>query len=376
MNQFVTVEGRTLRKAMKLVSAAIERRNAYPILGNVRMALDKSGLHLTGTNLDVEITAHIDVIDGNGEWVLLIDAGTIDSIAAVAGVMPIKIERITGDSIDAHITLGDGGAFYRIPSTIDPDGWPELKGKRAKQIENFTNGMLAVTLNKVAWAISSEETRYYLNGVCWQIGPDGRRMVATDGHRLGLCRYSPDNAKEPISRIIPRQTVGIIAAHLSGEDVTVFATDNELVIEFVTADAVIRTKLIDGSFPDVNRVIPQKDKLAFRLDLKRQELVTAIDQAMAIGRTRKFDGRAIRFFDKDGRVALERKSPDFGTAHVTMSSKWFSGAKEFGFNASYLRQMVAPCQGDVEIAAIDAGSPFMISDEDESMTRVIMPMRV
>jgi len=377
MRNFVTVEGRTLRHAMKLVSAAIERRTAYPILSSALVKLDKHGLHITGTNLDVEITAHIDVIDGGGNWSLCIDASTLEGVGRVSGVMPVTIEKVKGDTVDVHITLGDGGAFYRLPDAINPDDFPTLKGERAGRIEHFTNGMLPALFGKIAWAVSNEETRYYLNGVCWQIGPEGRRMVATDGHRLGMCRYSPDTDSEAASRIIPRQTVDIITAHLSGIDVAAHATTDPLVIEFVTPSAVIRTKLIDGTFPDVNRVIPKADALTFRLDLKKQEIITAIDQAMIMGRSdRRFDGRAIRFFEQDGRVALERKSVDFGTARITTSSKWSKGAKDFGFNAAYLRQIIAPCQGDVTLGAADAGSPFMVTDEDESVTRVLMPMRV
>lgn len=367
MTDFVTIEGRTLSQAMRPVTAVIKRRNTIPILGHVRLTLDADGLSITVTDLDIEATASIDVIDGTGEWSTCIEASALAGIARAAGVAPITI-RPQADS--AVITVED--ATYEV-QTLPPSDFPEMTGsKRGKLIETFTNGMLASTLDKVRWCISTEETRYYLNGVAWQSRPDGCRFVATDGHRMALCHYSSE-AREQSSRIIPRKTVGIISKHLAGKDVAIFATDKETAIEIAAPGLTIRAKLIDGTFPDVDRVIPREDALKHDFVFKRAEIISAIEKVAATG---GHPGMAIRFQPNDDRVVIERKSPDFGNATVKTSTKWPSDtASPFAFNGRYAKEIVASCHGDITLRMSDSGSPFTFKDEDETMTRVLMPMR-
>lgn len=368
MTDFVTVEGRTLKQALKPVVAVIERRNTIPILGHVRLSLDKTGLRITGTDLDIEATANLDVIDGAGEWSTCLPANVLASIAAASGSMNVRIEP---REYDATVSIDDV-ATYDVHGLPAGD-FPEFGYKRDKLIEAFTNGMLAATLSKVAWCISTEETRYYLNGVAWQSRPDGCRFVATDGHRMALCRYSAAE-DEPSSRIIPRKTVGIIARYLAGKDVKIFATDKDTVIDIVSPDVTFRTKLIDGTFPDVDRVIPRDDALKYDFVFRRDEIISAITQATAIGGDA---GRAIRFMPDQGRVMIERQSPDFGRSAVKTSAAWPAGILDpFGFNARYFKEMAGSCQGDLTLRMMDGGAPFSITDEDETMLRVLMPMRV
>lgn len=372
MTDFVTIEGRTLRQAMRLIMAVIERRNSIPILSHARLALNADGLKITGTDLDVEATVSIDVIDGAGEWSTCLNASTINSIACVAGVAPVRIEP---SDDNATITIDDGIATYELHAIASSD-FPDMGGKRGKLIETFTNGMLAETLDKVSWCISTEETRYYLNGVCWQSTPDGLRFVATDGHRLAICRYSAAE-DEPSERIIPRKTVNLISKHFAGKDVAIFTTDKENVIDIAAPGMALRSKLIDGTYPKVDRVIPREDELKHAFIFKREEITTAIDQTQAINRAET--GRAVRFFNDKDRVSIERKSPDFGNAKVETSAVWPNGKSErpgaFAFNGRYIREIVNACQGDITLLMIDNGSPFAITDADETMTRVIMPMR-
>lgn len=373
MTDFVTIEGRTLRQAMRLIMAVIERRNTIPILSHAKLTLGTDGLKITGTDLDIEATVAIDVIDGAGEWSACLSASILDGIASAAGVATVRIEP-NGDKA-ATLTVDDGIATYELQALPASD-FPDMSIKRGKLIETFTNGMLAETLDKVSWCISTEETRYYLNGVCWQSTSDGLRFVATDGYRLAICRYSTAEG-EQFERIIPRKTVGLIAKHFAGKDVAIFATDKETVIEIAAPGMTLRTKLIDGTFPNVDRVLPRKDALKHAFIFRREEIITAVDKAQAIDRNGS--GRAVKFFNDNGRVAIERKSPDFGSAKVATSVAWPDGKSEkldaFGFNGRYIREIVNACQGDITLRMIDSGSPFAVTDADETMTRVIMPMR-
>ncbi|KYK44523.1 hypothetical protein A1D31_14080 [Bradyrhizobium liaoningense] len=370
MTKFVIVEGRALKQAMKILTAVIERRNTIPILNHARITHSDAGLRISGTDLDLEAHVDLDVIDGaGGEWSACINATTLARIANVAGAMNVRIERADND-LKGTITLGDGAAFYEIETLSETD-YPEIGGERGAMIEAFTNGMFAATLDKVQWCVSAEEVRYYLNGVCWHTDNKGSRFVATDGHRLAICHYAKDAA--PVAhRIIPRKTVRVVTEHLAGKDVKLFAVEPGK-IDIVAPGVTIRAKLIDGTYPDYARVLPNRHDFTF--DLKRDEIVAAIDQATAIGGDRT---TAIKFSNVDGRAMIERRSADFGSARVKTSTAWPAGKEQpsaFAFNSRYLREVANACQGAITLRMVDHASPFTIHDEDATMIRVLMPMR-
>ncbi|WP_454618350.1 DNA polymerase III subunit beta [Bradyrhizobium cenepequi] len=371
MNKFVTVEGRALKQAMRIISAVVERRNTIPILNHAKLTHSKAGLRITGTDLDIDAHADLDVIDGSGgEWSACINASILAGIARVAGTMNVRIERADND-LNATITLGDGAAFYEVETMNELD-FPEIGGGRGDLIEAFTNGMFATTLAKVQWCISTEETRYYLNGVCWHQTKKDRRFVATDGHRMAICKYAKEGG-DTWTRIIPRKTVRIITDHLAGKDVKLFEVDRQNTLEIVAPGLTIRTKLIYGTYPDYVRVLPNKHDFTF--DLKRDEIIAAIDQATAISKDRT---AAIRFYNANDRVAIERRNLDFGNATVPTSTVWPAGKdgpQAFAFNSRYLREVASACQGEISLRMVDQSSPFSIHDEDDTMTRVLMPMR-
>lgn len=385
MTDFVTIEGRALASAMKLATAVIERRNTIPILSHVKITHNENGLEIVGTDLDIFITQQLDVIDGAGYWSTCIPAVLLYGIARAAGVAPVKIEPGSGlddryrkepKIIDvAKITIGEADAFYELQTLPAADMPEPTSGGRADLIDTFTNGMFAATLAKVAYAISTEETRYYLNGVFWDMSQGERRFVATDGHRLACCRYCKEEAPSPaVSRIIPRKVVAFCIQHLAGKDVTIFNTKGETQIEIVAPGVVVRTKLIDGTYPDYRRVIPKAEQVEYSFEFKRQELLTALCQVGILVSDR---GRAVRFREEGGRVAVESKNPDFGSATAPLQAKWPDDkTPSFGMNLGYVRQAVTLCQEEITLRMVDAGSPFVITDADEDMTRVLMPMRV
>jgi len=387
MTDFVTVEGKELFRAMRIATAIIEKRNTIPVLSCVMISVSEAhGLRINATDMDINLAIDVDNIEDDGDWSMCIQAHTLAQIAAMAGAQPVRIERSTrtvearvrhnGTIIPAYqqeqarIIVGDDAAIYEIDALPSSD-FPSMSRARGDSIERFTNGMFAETIKKVAWAVSTEETRYYLNGVAWQAQERGARFVATDGHRLASCRYVSGDDGRRFSRIIPRKTVAFIDKFLRARDVEVFATDNENVIEIETAGMRMLTKLIDGTFPDVDRVIPKE--LNHEFDIKADEFLIAVKQATAVGGEKS---RAVRFHDVDGKLNIERKSPDFGSAKIKTSTDWPKGATSFGMNGRYVSEVFGSCIGTIKLAMADAGSPFLVTDEDSTMTRVMMPMRV
>lgn len=376
--RFATIEGRVLAHALKPLEFVIERRNTMPILGTVLLAVSGSTLQITGTDLDIQITTNLDLIDAAGNWQICVDARLLGRIARAAGVAEMRIAWVEDR---AEITIGDS-LRYEIEAILSPDGFPTMPGTRGAEIERFGNGSLAAMLGKVAWCISTEETRYYLNGVAWQRGLSGSRMVATDGHRLALCRYAPEPAERISSVIIPRKTVALVRKFLAGQDVAIHAVvaanqqgdlaDDPAKLDLIAGRTTIRTKLIEGTFPDIDRVIPKRHEHQFAVN--RQELSAAIDQVTIM--TSQLDGRAVRFFPRDGNLAVDVKNHDMGSGSARTATAWPDGAPEFGLNGRYIKELLAHCEGNVIINQIDAGMPFTVTDDDETMTRVIMPMRV
>jgi len=384
MENFVTVEAKVLAKAMKLASAIAELRVTIPILSTVRLRYGPTGLFVDVTDLDLEASIAVDEIDGSGEWMICIPARELASIAAVSGTTPLRISPVSSirdvgksrerKEVSASIVAGD--ASYDLPAPLDPSEFPQLTGDQMQRIERFTNGQFAAMLKKVSHCISTEETRYYLNGVNWSAKPQGKRFAATDGHRLAACRYAANENGEAFSYIIPRKTVMVLATFLEGADVEVISIGKgnaviETRLDFKAPGILLRTKLIDGTFPDFDRVIP--DGSGHKLDVRRDEMLTAIRQATAIGGWR---GAAIRLQGIDGRLNVATKNMEDGSAKVTTSAAWPAGMGEIGVNSKYMAEMVKHCEGSISFGMTDAGSPLTLSDDDKDMTRVVMPMRV
>jgi len=384
MENFVTVEAKVLAKAMKLANAIIEARVTIPILNTVRLRYGASGLLIDATDLDLHVSIAVDEIEGAGEWMMCVPARDLASVATASGTAPMRIAPLSmildegkaRERVEKSVSILSGDASYALPAPLDPADYPAIAGDRMQRIERFTNGQFAMMLGKVAYCISTEETRYYLNGINWSAKPQGKRFTATDGHRLATCRYAANENEETFSYIIPRKSVGVLAAVLGGADVEIYSVGtgnqiNENVLHISAPGLTFRTKLIDGTYPDFDRVIP-KDH-SHQIGIRREEMLTAIRQATAIGGWR---GAAIRLRGVDGRLNVETKNMDDGTAKVITSASWPEGIDEIGVNSRYMSEMVKNCQGDITFGLTAKSDPMTLIDDDRDVTRVIMPMRV
>jgi len=372
---FVTVDGLSLRRAMALVCNAIDRKTHIPILGCVLISFDGTRLEFRGTDLEVEIETSIDTIDGGYlSWSACIDGAILSDIAKVAGCMSLRIEAKDGE---ASISLGENDAFYTV-STIDSGDFPNLGDSRGGLIETFPDGKFASMLAAATPYVSREETRYYLNGVCWQHGPSGRRMAATDGHRLYCCRYA-DHDGENASRIIPRKAVDILSRIARRASVSVYAVENYAEQIWVDiGDAIVRLKLISGRFPDFDRVIPPSQMQKHVIRFLSADVASAIERACAIGSEQKNNGQAVRFQPEAGKVAIERRRANNDRSKALTAADWPEIGEKlepFAFNGRYFSEMIGGCKGEIELRIIDSSSPFQIADVDETVTRVLMPMR-
>ncbi len=380
VTNFAAVEGRVLAEALKPVCFVVESSNTYPILSYVKLKLDGTTLTVTGTDLNVEVAADIDVIDCAGEWEACVSARVLMQIAKVAGSMSVRIEP--RDSVETNhkgkpttvaevlVTLDQGEAIYTL-YPLSPDSFPSMPGERGDKIEAFTNGQLPAMLNRVSSAMSTEETRYYLNGVCWSVG---QWFAATDGHRLFKLNYSPDGGPM-VQHIIPRKVVLLLSKFLAGADIAVYGVKERACLHFVSDGLTIRAKMIEGTYPDIERVIPKAEKVLHTLDLPAAAVTGALRRVTVLRSVRS--GRAIRLFNSDGAVAMEVKNAEMGNVTAVLhGTVWPAGASDFGLNRDYLKDMVVTCADVVRIGITDPGAPVLISDNDDTLIRVQMPMRV
>lgn len=383
-SKYVSVEAKELASALKLANSIIEVRNTIPILNDVRLNYGKKGLSVEATDLDLHATIHVDEVDGAGTRSLCVPARFLAAVASAAGTgwvhiepaqVEIKNEKTGATSIRHSAEIRVGVASYTVEAHA-PEDYPTIAGEKAGMVERFTNGHFALALKKVSGCICTEETRYYLNGVNWASTPSGKRMAATDGHRLALCRYAANEDETAFSYIIPRKTVGVISQFLANADVEIFSVSNgnkiiDSVLEFKGPGLVLRSKLIDGTFPDIERVIPKE--FAHRLEIRTDEMIPAIRQATAIGGWR---GIAIRLHGVSGKLHVEVKNDEIGTAKVSTSCDWPEDLAPIGVNSRYMADMVKRCQGSVAMQLNGDGGPIALADQDPEMTRLLMPMRV
>ena len=324
----VTVERSELLKSLGHVHRVVERRNTIPILANVLIRADRGTLALKATDLDLEV---------------------IETIAAEANPGGAT-------TVPAHM-------FYDIVRKL-PEGAQVADLKRL--------------IDKTQFAISTEETRYYLNGIYFHSSGTAQaptlRGVATDGHRLAqLDLPLPDGATGMPGIIVPRKTVGEVQRLIEDGEAEILVELSQGKIRFTFARVVLTSKLIDGTFPDYARVIPVGNDKELVVDKK--EFEQAVDRVSTVSSER---GRAVKLSLSNGKLMLSVTNPDSGSATEEIEVEYGAEPLDIGFNSRYLLDIAAQLEGDAAVLKLaDPGSPTLIQDRDtKGALYVLMPMRV
>lgn len=343
----VSIDRSQLAHALATVTRAIESRNSIPILANVLLAVEDGQLRLTGTDLDVEITTSLPVLDAA--------PGSV----TVPGKMLADIaKRATGDIILAldggRLTVASGRSRYKL-DTLSAEDFPSFS---AGKFDTTLELDLAALVAPCVHCISTEETRYYLNGVYLHAVDDRFVAVATDGHRL-MRNVGPAGALQ-YGVILPRKLVGLLPKGA----VTVELSQNK--VRVTSGSMVITSKLIDGTFPDYVRVIPTGNSNVLTVD--RQALMKAVERVAAVSDDKS---RAVKFAVGDVlRLMLADKASD------EVSIEFEGEPLEIGFNARYVNDMLGALdEPNVRFALGDAGMPAVVKGEGE-WTAVLMPVRI
>jgi DNA polymerase III subunit beta len=368
-----TIERATLLKGLSHVQSVVERRNTIPILSNVLLEATAAGqLRMMATDLDLQINESVAAsVDQPGSTT--VSAHTLFDIA-----------RKLPEGAEVQLTVAEGrmaivaGRARFSLGTLPRDDFPVIaEGELPTRFELPAEALKQV-IDKTRFAISTEETRYYLNGIFLHASEDAGKPVlkaaATDGHRLARVTIDlPDGASGMPDVIVPRKCVAELRKLLDEVDGSVGVSLSGTKIRFDLGQAILTSKLIDGTFPDYNRVIPTANDKVLKLDPRSFE--DGVDRVSTIATEKT---RAVKMaLDRD-RITLSVTSPENGTAAEEVPGDYAASPFEIGFNSRYLLDILGQIAGDqVEVHLADAAAPTLIRENDKAPALyVLMPMRV
>jgi DNA polymerase-3 subunit beta len=370
----LTIERGALLTALGHVQSVVERRNTIPILANVQLAAEKGALSLTATDLDLAVVAKVAAkVDKSGATTTPAHV-LYDIVRKLPEGAEVEF-RLGSD--DGRLTVQAGRSEFTLPCLPREDFPVIAEGDLPVQ---FAVGAaeLRRLIDKTRFAISSEETRYYLNGIYLHAaernGVAMLRAVATDGHRLArIDTPLPDGAKDMPGVIVPRKAVGELRKLLDDTDDSVAVALSDTKIRFAFDATVLTTKLIDGTFPDYGRVIPEGNEKVLEADNKA--LAEAVDRVSTISTEKS---RAVKLTVAKGKLVLSATSPDSGSASEELAADYRGDPLEIGFNSRYLLDVASQIEGETtRFAMSDAVSPTLVEDSgDQAALFVLMPMRV
>ncbi|MCZ6605159.1 MAG: DNA polymerase III subunit beta [Alphaproteobacteria bacterium] len=369
-----TIERSTLLKTLAHVQSVVERRNTIPILANVRIeANDESGtIRLTATDMDLTIDEQV-AAD--------ISAGGVTTAPAhmffdIVRKLPDGAQvEVTG--LEGRLTIISGRSEFSL-NCLPPEDFPSQGDGDLPHRFTIESVALRSLIDRTRFAISTEETRYYLNGIYLHAAKDESgasvlRAVATDGHRLARVELElPDGAADIPGVIVPRKTVAELRklADETAAGIEIGLSETRILMSF--DNITLTSKLIDGTFPDYERVIPADNDKHLSVDCRAFE--AAVDRVSTISTEKS---RAIKLNAAQNVLTLSATSAETSSANEELEVDYDKDPLEIGFNARYLLDITQQIQGEAELVMADAASPTILRDAgDASALYVLMPMRV
>ena len=369
-----SIERGALLKAIGHAQSVVERRNTIPILANVLIEAEGDAVSFRATDLDIE------VVDEAPAKVERAGATTVSAVTLHEIVRKLPdgaLVSLTDDGASGRLTVEAGRSNFAL-ATLPREDFPVMAS--SEYAANFAAAapVLRRLFDKSKFAISTEETRYYLNGVYMHVsdseGAQVLRCVATDGHRLArIDAPLPDGAGDMPGVIVPRKTVGELRKLLDDDDAQIAVSVSETKVRFATPGITLTSKVIDGTFPDYTRVIPSGNTR--RLEVDAAEFAQAVDRVATVSSERS---RAVKMSLDEDRLILSVNAPDSGAAEEELSVAYSDEHLDIGFNAKYLLEIAS--QVDRENAVFlfnSSGDPTLMREgNDQSAVYVVMPMRV
>ncbi|SFB05644.1 DNA polymerase III, beta subunit [Poseidonocella pacifica] len=370
----LSIERGALLKAVSQAQSVVERRNTIPILANVLIEAEGDQAQFRATDLDIE------VVDKAPAKVERAGATTVSAVTLHEIVRKLPdgaLVTLSDDMTSGRLTVEAGRSHFSL-ATLPKEDFPVMASSEYSSNYTIPAPVLRRLFDKSKFAISTEETRYYLNGVYLHVadadGAQVLRCVATDGHRLARIDAGlPTGAEGMPGVIVPRKTVGELRKLLDDDEMEIAVSVSETKIRFATPDIILTSKVIDGTFPDYTRVIPTGNTR--KLEVDANEFAKAVDRVATVSSERS---RAVKLSLEEDRLVLSVNAPDSGAAEEELVVAYGDERLEIGFNAKYLLEIAS--QVDRENAVFlfnSAGDPTLMREgTDTSAVYVVMPMRV
>ena len=355
-------------KSLAHVQGVVEKKNTLPILGNVMLEATESSLKITATDLDIIITEKITcntIVEG--------------STTTTAQVIYDIVRKLkTGSTL--HLSLKDNNRLKLISgksdfnlTCISPDEFPILEDNMDDQYIEVPSFEFLKIINKTKFAISNDETRHYLNGVYLDKNENQLVAVATDGHRLSksATEFKGKNEFEPI--ILPKKTVYELLTIIDEDSINLKILSTKSKIKFLYKEIVLISKVIDGKFPDYEKVIPKDTRTGAKANA--EEFVSALDRLKSLSSDRK---GVIKISLNDSTMRFLINDAISGDGIEEVQTQYKGQPLEIGFNSNYLIDVASVLESkDIILMLKDATSPIQIKDENDILsTYIIMPMRV
>lgn len=370
----VTLERNHLLKSLGHVHRVVERRNTYPILANVLLTAKDEGIDLRATDLDIEVTETVPAMVATAGSTTVPAHTLYEIIRKLADGAEVRLETDGAEKM----AISSGRSRFEL-SCLSPDGFPDLKADAFSHTFSIAAPVLRELIERTQFAISNEETRYYLNGIYFHTLTAEKtallRAVATDGHRLARAEApAPKGSEGMPGIIIPRKTVSEVQKLLEGVEDEIGVELSDTKIRFTVGGVVLLSKLIEGTFPDYDRVTPKNNDKRMLVD--RQTFATAVDRVSTIASDR--GGKAVKLTAGNDVLDLSVTNPDHGTASEEIAVSFEAEGFEIGFNARYLLDIIGQIRSDNAVFMFnDSGSPTLVQEEGEANALyVLMPMRV
>ncbi len=365
-----TISAEELKKALHRAQGIVERKAQMPILSHVLLDASPKGLTVTAFDLDTGLVG-IHPADVSSPGMGTVSARTLLEIASLVPDQRIGIKRLANN----HLQVTSGAANYKIVG-MAPEEYPKLPKEATAHLVKISAAVLLDLIRKSAFAISTDESRYTLNGVFFEARESGKvRMVATDGHRLAqVDRVVPADFKLASGVIIPRKGL-LELRRILDEDATAecelgFA-ENSAIFRKAGLSLVIR--LIDGQFPDYQRVIPKESER--KVVVNRTKFADALKRISLLSADKS---SAVRLELSDNQIKVSASNPDMGEASDEVDVHYKGPTLTVGFNARFFLDVIGVIEADdLSLELGDEHSPAVIHPADDpNYTAVIMPMRV
>ncbi len=356
-----------LLKPLQAVIGVVERRQTMPILSNVLLVAREGELAVTATDLEVELVAQVNVDVQSGGEITVSGRKLLDICRALPEGSEIAVS-VSGEKL--HVR--SGRAKFAL-ATLPAAEFPSVEDIKASQTISVSQEVLGRLIEKTHFSMAQQDVRYYLNGMLLETGGKHIRSVATDGHRLALCQAElGDTELAEQQVIVPRKGVLELQRLLSGEgsvDIVLGANHVRIQLEGIR----FTSKLIDGRFPEYERVIPRDSSNEVRAD---KDVFRGGLQRTAILSNEKY--RGIRLIIRDSALLLQAHNPEQEEAEEELEVTYAGDDIEIGFNVNYLLDAIGAVDGDdVALSVVDSNSSCLIrAPEKDDCKFVVMPMRL